>query len=395
MVSFLVSAFGFQHIETAEDIAQDTLIQAFKNWSFKGIPEKPEAWLFTVARNKALNYLRREKLKSNIFQDLLKQNPDHSYQEEELQHEIEDSMLRMIFACCHPKVSPDNQIVFILKILGGFSRKEIAHALFMEEEAVKKRLFRVKKHIREQNIDLQAPTGVELNNRLKVVCTSLYLLFNEGYNSRHQEELIRKDLCLEAMRLTLILHQHLGDVTSIAALYALMCFHVARFESRLDDNGAIVLLRDQDRSLWNAKLIRAGMFYLSEASKGDDLSAYHLEASIAAQHCLSPNLQETNWKFIQKLYRQLYQLKPSPIILLNLAIVNAYTENIESAITELTRLEREEKKLASYYLLHATLGEFHYELNNSEQSKKYFNKALSLTSSQREKDLIRSKLLRF
>lgn len=393
MVSFLASTFGFDQLETAEDIAQETIAHAFSHWSFNGVPNNPQAWLFKVAKNKALNHLKREKTGREVYKAHSYLNEDRfEMSADEFDQEIQDSMLRMIFACCHPAIAVENQIALILKSLCGFSRKEIAHALLTNEEVVKKRLFRAKKEIKEKGIELIPPTGPELTQRLAPVCSALYLLFNEGYNSTHSEELIRKDLCLEAMRLTKLLVQQGSDDSRPTALLALMCFHVARFESRLDDNGAIILFQDQDRSLWNRELIRAGMWYLTESSKGNRLSGYHLEASIAAQHCLADSYEDTKWPTIHHFYSKLYEVKKNPIILLNLAIVSSKIEGVEKAIHALEDLKSSSKALAKYYLLYASLGELYREAGKKEDALTNLKKAIDLTSSEQEITLLENKI---
>lgn len=393
LVSYLTSTFGFHFLESAQDIAQDTLAEAYQNWSFNGIPANPQGWIFKVARNKAINWVKREQKKNAVYQKFKYPDSLASPDEFSLNNDIQDSQLQMIFACCHPEISVENQIALILNILCGFSRKEMAHALLTNEETIKKRLYRAKKQIREQHIQLlhQEEYTANENEKINTVCIAIYLLFNEGYYSSQKEELIRKDLCLESIRLTKLLINKYPDNTRLHALLATMCFHIARFKARIDDRGAIVLLADQNRDLWHPEFIKMGWHHLFEASKGNELSSYHLEASIAAQHCTAKNFQSTNWKLIHRFYHQLYQLKPSPVILLNLAIVTGMLEGPEEAVRQLVPL-KEEKSLQKYYLLYAVLGHFYLKLGKKDVALENFQKAKSLTSGQKEIDLLNRKM---
>ncbi len=393
MVSYLTSKFGFYFLEDAQDVVQETLEAAFKHWSFNGIPVNPEGWIYKVAKNKAINLLQKDKRK--LSQEYIESQLEEVNDPETLatfNKAIEDSMLRMIFACCSTTLTAENQIILILSTLCGFSRKEISQAFLTEEETIKKKLYRSKKKIRETDIKLEIPQESQLIAKLTTVCETLYLLFNEGYNSSSNKAIIRKDICVEAMRLTQLLHQHYPEATKINALFALMCFHVARFESRIDDKGAIILFMDQDRNQWNRQLINAGISHLSAASEGSELSSYHVEAGIAMQHCTAQSFDNTNWSLIHKLYCQLYQIKPSPIILLNLAIVNRKLKGVDHAIKALEGLKRDNKKLKNYYLLYATLGEFYKEKNDNIAANKHFNIAISLTKSKQEKQLLNRKM---
>mgnify|MGYP000359392939 CR=1 FL=1 len=392
MVAYLTSYFGPALIGTAEDIAQETLLEAYRYWGFHGLPRQPEAWLFHVAKNKALNSVKRRKKQHEVYDKASNfDSPSHSspiY----LEDEIKDSMLRMMFACCHPSLAANSQLALILNTLCGFSRKEIANALLSKEETIKKRLYRAKSAFRGGEVILDVPRGEKLKERLTPLLTCLYLMFNEGYNATHSTKVIRKDLCLEAMRLNLLVVERFPENTSCQALYALMCLHAARFESRIDEKGVIVLFQDQDRKKWNSHLIQAGLYYLSSASKGKSLSAYHIEASIAAQHCSAASFAKTNWPFIHRLYQLLYQLKPSPIIQLNLAIVAKWTHGIEEAIGQLLELEKHNTFLQQYYLLFASLGVLYLEKNEKDLAKSYLEKAKSLCSSTVQQQLLIQRL---
>lgn len=392
MVSFLTHSYGIHFIDDAEDIAQDTLVSAFHNWSYNGIPDNPEGWIRRVANNKALNILKKEQVRTRYAHGAKGHSSKSHSDDHNFLEEVQDSMLRMILACCDPSISSKSQIILVLSVLCGFSRKEIANALLDEEEAIKKRLFRAKKLLRENDFSPESLTGNELSPRLNVTYSCMYLLFNEGYNSSHHDDLIRKDLCLEAMRLTKLLVERYPNDTSANALLALMCFHVARFDERIDNSGAIVLFKDQNRSNWNEELIRKGDYYLANSAVGNDLNAYHIEASIAAIHCHASSYEKTNWLFIKKLYERLYKIKPSPIIQLNLAIVESQLSGIDSGIEQLNKLAIKESKLQKYHLLYATLGEFYSQKNERDKAISNFETALSLTSSSKEELLLKNKI---
>ena len=390
MVSFLTTRFGFRFLEAAEDLAQETLMTAFQHWSQHGVPAEPRAWLFKVARNKAVNYVKREEVRSRAY-DEASQQIALTLPEEVSAELIEDSVLRMIFACCHPEIASDHQLALILRTLCGFGRKEIARALLSNEATIKKRLYRAREALRQVEDPLQVPGQQGLEHRLSTVSTALYLLFNEGYSSTHEKEPIRKDLCLEAVRLARLLVKHFPDYTPAKALLALMCFHTARFESRIDRDGALVLLEDQDRGRWDQSLIKSGLYYLAEASQGSVLSPYHLEASIAAQHCLADSFEATNWAFITRMYEQLYEQLPNPVIRLNLAVIKSRTESVEAAITELLPLTKH-KALSRYPLLFLTLGTFYSEVQDKVNARDHLLTARSLSGSDRERAFIDDKL---
>ncbi|MFL5810420.1 MAG: RNA polymerase sigma factor [Flavisolibacter sp.] len=394
MNAVLSKLLGLQHIDKAQDIVQDTLLQAMNTWSFNGLPDHPTAWLYRVARNKAIDLLRREKK----FREI---SPQYSYllQSEYtltstvnqlfLDDEIEDSQLRMIFACCHPSIPPDSQVAFVLKTLCGLSNSEIAKAFLTSEETIAKRIYRAKEKIRHENIDLELPPLSELVQRLDTVLRSLYLLFNEGYNSSHPNELIREELCEEAIRLSYLLtNQKITNRPKTKALLSLMCFQASRLHARLDDKGNIILLKYQDRSKWFRPLMEKGFFYMESSIEEFETSTYHLEAAIASLHASAASFEETNWKSILFLYERLYEMNPTPIVCLNKAIAFAYARNKEEALYELLHIEG----LENYYIYPTAIGELYFELGNSTEAIRYFQQALSLTSSKQERQLLQSKI---
>lgn len=394
MIAVLSRLLGFQNLETAQDIVQDTLLQAISSWSYGKIPDNPEAWLYRVARNKAIDFIRREKKMQEI-------SPEYAYllQSEYtltptvanlfLENEIQDSQLRMIFACCHPSIHPDSQIALTLKTLCGLSAAEIAKAFLTSEDTISKRIYRAKEKIRLERIDLAVPAGAELSIRADAVLKTLYLLFNEGYNSSHPDYLIREDLCEEAMRLCQLLIQF--SPTSFPrskALLALMCFQSSRLRTRQDGQGNIILLKHQDRRLWHTGLLAKGFESLEAAAEPFEISTYHFEAAIAAQHAAAPSFEQTDWKTIHHLYEQLYRLQPNPVVALNKAIASAYAVSREQALEELHQI----KGLEKHHLYFATIGEMHWELGEKSTAKKYFEIAFGLTTSQTEQQFLQQKI---
>lgn len=396
MVSVLSRLLGLQHIEVAQDIVQDTLLQAMNVWSYGTVPDNPPAWLHRVARNKAIDFLRREKR----FRDL---SPQYAYLLQSewtlsptvsqlfLETEIQDSQLRMIFACCHPAIPEDSRIAFALKTLCGLSVSEIARAYLTQDETIAKRIYRAREKIRTENIELEVPQDDALPARLDTVLKSLYLLFNEGYNSSNPDLLIRDDLCAEAMRLCYLLIGHrVTDLPRTQALIALFCFQSSRLPARLDDAGNIILLRAQDRSKWNRELVNRGFYYLDAATGVQETTRYHLEAAIAALHAAAPSFEQTDWKSIYHLYDVLYRQEPGPIIALNKAIASAYAISRENALQELQRITGLEK----YYLYHASAGEMYFDLDRKQEARTCFEKALQLTTSLTEQQLLWEKISR-
>ena len=287
ITAVLGKLFGFDHIEIAEDIASDTFLLAAETWGMKGIPENPVAWLYTVAKNRAKDHLKHNALFIEKVSPQVQKNTSELYEIDiDLSsRNIVDSQLQMMFAICNPVISPEAQIGLSLRILCGFGIEEIADAFLSNKETINKRLFRAKEKLRAEKIKIEFPRQTEISKRLDTVLTTLYLLFNEGYYSVSQNITLRKNLCLEAMRLNFLLVDNENTNKPQAnALLALMCFHASRFEARLNPNGENVLYNEQDTSLWDDELITQGEYYLNQAAKGNTISKYHLEAGIAYWH---------------------------------------------------------------------------------------------------------------
>lgn len=399
MVSVLTKIFGTENLETAEDVVQDTLIQALQIWKIKGIPENPAAWLFRVAKNKAIDIIRRNKHSMQYdFSDseriLLTSEYTLTITMDNLWKEdlIKDDLLRMMFTCCHPEISQENQITLILKTLCGFSIKEIAKTFLSTEDTIAKRLYRTKEFFRQHKIKLEIPSVGEIRQRTLAVLNSIYLLFNEGYNATESEALIRHDMIGEAMMLCKLLTENKNtQIPEAFALMALMCFHSSRSDGRMTAEGEIILLERQDRKKWDLNLIKRGNEYMEKAAFGDILSPYHLEAAIAFEHCIAESFEKTNWKRILEYYQWMERLSPSPITDLNKVAVIMHLYGASQALHALESI-KEKKKLESYYLYYSLLGEIYSRLNQSTLARDYFESAIKLTHSETEKKMLNRKI---
>ena len=396
MVSVLTRIFGVHNLEMAEDVVQEAFLKAAQTWQYNAVPENPSAWLMLVAKNKALDIIRRKQHFDQLSAELVSQLQKETANTLEyffLDTEIADSQLRMIFACCHPSLKPEDQVALTLKTVSGFGIAEIAKALVTNETVVQKRLYRAKQFIKTNNISFEIPAGNELLERLERVYMVLYLLFNEGYNSLKSDELIRKDICAEAMRLCLLLSEHaIGKQPATFALLSLMCFQASRFDSRLDENNAIILLQHQDRGKWDKELIGRGHYYLDLSAAGNYLSVYHIEAAIAGEYSLSSSFETTNWRRLLQMYDMLLEKKQMPVVFLNRAIVLSQMSDTKKAIQEILSIDRIEKILAAQYIYNAVLGDMYMKINDTEKAMAYLSKANSLTTSLAEKKLITEKM---
>lgn len=396
MIAVLTRIFGMHNLEMVEDVVQEAFLRAVQTWSFNHLPDNPAGWLMQVARNRAIDIIRRQQHFNQLSREVadeLQQETEHTVQQFFSDAEIADSQLRMIFACCHPALKEEDQVALTLKTASGFGVTEIAHALVTNEAVIQKRLYRAKQYLKENQIALEIPTGAELSRRIDIVYTVLYLLFNEGYNSVKADELIRKDLCAEAMRLCLLLSQHkAGNRAPTFALLALMCFQASRFESRVDENNGIILLQHQDRNTWNKPLIQKGYEFLNLSSQGDELTVYHLESAIAAEHCMAPSFEATNWQRMLLLYDMLLQQKQTALVQLNRAIVLAQLQQTENAIQEIWQIADIDTLIGTQYMFSAVLGELYWQLNDEHHARKMLQQAYDLTTSTAEKKLIAGKL---
>jgi len=368
ITAVLCRLFGFEHIEIAEDIVSDTFLTASETWAIKGLPEKPLAWLYTVAKNKAKNHLKHNQIFDNKITPALS---DAINQSSELEidlskQNITDSQLQMLFAICHPAISPEAQISLALRILCGFGISEIADAFLINKETVTKRIYRAKETLRNERVKIELPGPQEISKRLDMVLTTLYLLFNEGYYSVSNQHTLRKDLCLEAMRLTHQLTENAAtNLPQVYALLALMSFHASRFEARISPDGELILYDDQDETLWDADLIAQGKFFFGKATKGNNFGRYHLEAGIALWHTTKTDSPE-KWENILMLYTELLFLAYSPMAALNRTYALYKCRGKEIAIAEAEKL-----KLTSNHLYHALLGELYTGIDHKKAAENF------------------------
>ena len=388
ITAVLCKHFGIEHIEIAEDIASDTFLSAVEIWTYKGLPANPTAWLYTVAKNKAKNYFHR----SNIFSEkVANEIKKSSLQTEELEinlseENITDSQLQMLFAICHPSIPTEAQIGLALRILCGFGINEIATAFLTNNETINKRLSRAKEKLRTEKVKIEFPGKTEINNRLETVLTTLYLLFSEGYYSESDDTILREELCDEAMRLTFMLIENAQtNLPQVNALYSLMCFHSSRFAARKNEKGEIILYDEQDESLWNQELIIKGIYFLHEASKGNEISKYHIEASIAYWHTIKTDTKE-KWENILQLYNKLLQIEYSPIAALNRTFALSKANGKQEAIGEAEKLN-----LLGNHFYFTLLGELYTDVDN-KKAKDYFQKAMELAKTQTDKLTIQKKI---
>jgi RNA polymerase sigma-70 factor (ECF subfamily) len=382
----------------AEDVVQDSLLEALHQWSIKGIPDNQAGWLFRVAKNKALNIVNREKYKRRYSSDVVHFLHSEWTAEPALNHifseqEILDDQLRMMFTCCHPSLSPDSQVALTLKTLCGFTIPEIAKAFLTTEENIKKRLVRARQKIRNEKLPFQVPGEKQLGARLKSVLETIYLLFNEGYSASKGNDLIRYELCEEAIRLSEIIagYEKILDKSDVFALLALMYLNASRFRSRSDETGNILTMADQDRSLWDASFMRKGFLYLERSIAFSRFSMYHILATISAYHCSAPDFASTDWKSILSLYDKLSEIDRSPLVLLNRAIALSKVNGVTDALAELKRIEQN-PSIASYHLFYSTRAEFYLQANDLQKATRSIEKAIALCPLEAERALLRKKL---
>jgi RNA polymerase sigma factor (sigma-70 family) len=387
IAAVLCKRFGIAHMETAEDIASEAFLSALKTWTYNGIPENPVAWLYTVAKNKAKNYITRTQLFTFKVAGQLKSASDITEMPLDLSEKnIADSQLQMLFAVCHPVIPREAQIGLALRILCGFGIDEIANAFLTNKETINKRLHRAREKLRTENVRIEFPPETEIMNRLETVLTTLYLLFSEGYYSESQDSILREDLCFEAMRLThLLVENETTSLPIVNALLALMCLHASRFEARKSREGRIILYHDQDETKWNYELIAKGVELLKKASQGNKVSKYHLEANIAYWHTIKDDTKE-KWDTILQLYNHLLITEYSPIAALNRTYALSKAKGKKEAIAEAEKL-----KLTDNHFYFTLLGELYRDIDNSK-SKVNFQKALSLARNNTDRQTIQRRI---
>ena len=390
MVSVLTRIFGLQHLELIEDAVQDTFIKASISWR-KQLPDNPEAWLVQASKNRMLDIFRKLQTEKKHIPILRQGVNSIAINELFLDTEIEDAQLRMIFTACHPELDSRDRISFALKTVSGFSTREIASALLMKEQSVNKRLHRARQTIRNSEMAFKIPTGKELPNRLDTVLEVLYLIFNEGFHSNKQDILVRKDLCVEAMRLCQLLLKNENTRSSDTyALMALMSFHAARIDTKTDAENTLLDLKHQDRSKWHLPYFEMGNAMMHKAVEDEIFSRYHYEAAIAAEHLKAKKFEDTNWAKILNWYQKLFEIQPMPAYLLTMAVVCIQMADYARAKEFLDQLNEDDFNQRAY-LYYGAIADYHLGVEDQNAALESLEKALELVQNELERNYLLKK----
>ncbi len=389
MLATLTRIFGWEHLDLVEDVVQEALLQALRQWPFSGIPANPRAWLVQVARNKALDALRRRaslrRIEQQLQAQLLELPPAPDPAEAWNTGVFRDDQLAMIFACCHPSLAPEARVALTLKVVSCLSVPEIARAFLAEPATIAQRLVRAKRRLREAGIALALPEDGFPTERVGSVLQVLYLLFNEGYSAHVGENLVREDLCAEAIRLAEWLATHPAAASPrVHALLAQFYFLAARFATRVDGDGNLLLLEEQDRSQWDRNLLQRGLQALERSAEGTEVSEYHLQAGIAAVHATSASFAETDWPYLLTLYDGLQALAPSPVVALNRAIAVGMVKGPEAGLRAVETLKTD-PALKNYRWLPAVEADFLRSLGRTSEAATAYRLALACSCTEPER----------
>ncbi len=389
IVAVLTRIFGLDNLAIAEDVLQDTFCRALEVWRLRGVPQNPSAWLMTAAKNRAIDVLRRERTARRLVPELTQLLESEWTMVPTVNaffstETIKDDQLRMMFSCCDPLLSEKAQVALTLNLLCGFTAGEIASSFLSKRSAIEKLVERAKK-VLSTSKKLFDLADKELPERLSGVHRVLYLLFNEGYHGASAQKAVRAELCREAMRLAeLLLHNPIVSTPASSALCALMYLNAARLPARVDGDGELISLEHQNRSLWDARLIAKGNDFLNRSASGSELSAYHIEAAIAAVHSKSARAEDTDWARIVWLYDTLMKIRPSPVVALNRAIAIAQKDGPEFGIAEIQAIAQSDR-LASYPFLPAALAELELRAGQKESAREHFEAAVALARNPMER----------
>lgn len=392
MFSILIRLFGFDNSSLIEDIIQETFLAAMKTWSIKGVPEQPEAWLMQVSKNKLINELKKRSNRARLNEQFAGEKLEEKVEELFIDKEIKDSQLRALFACCNPFLSKKEQIMLTLKILSGFNNTEIANALLSSPGAVKKAIYRAKKSLQEQKVDLNAPFIHEIKERIDTVHTIIYLIFNEGYKQTSGNALINEDLCFEASRLAVLVSSMDGEHQPESyALLALIYFSMARFPARLNAHGEMIELEMQDRSKWDNNLIQVGASFLGKSRNTTRVSTYHLEATISSIHSMAKSFETTDWESITICYHKLTTIDNNPVAQINYAIALSKWEGPESGLNKLEEIEGNISKPIKY-LLYAAKAAMLFDDKHYGKAKSYYQVAYDLSQHEMDRKFLLKKI---
>lgn len=377
-------------ISLAEDVTQDALIIAIEHWSVSGIPDNPGAWLMTVAKRKAIDILRRKKrLEQKYEQIAFEMNTHNDYDfSEEIEEEIKDNVLRLLFMTCHPVLSKNARVALTLRLVGGLTTEEIAQAFLVPEATIAQRIVRAKRTLATANVPFEIPQKSAYEERLSSVLEVIYLMFNEGYSATSGNNLIRMNLCYEALRVGRVLADLIFKEPEVYGLIALMEIQVSRFKTRTNTEGEMILLMDQNRSLWNQDHIQRGVAALKKAEDlGGTFGLYALQAAIAACHAIADTPEKTNWKRISVLYEALSKIAPSPVVELNRAVAISMVYGPLAALEIVDSLLLE-PALKNYHLLPSVKGNFLLKLGRKIEASEEFQRAALLTQNIQEQKFL-------
>jgi RNA polymerase sigma-70 factor (ECF subfamily) len=393
-VARLTRLLGPAHLGLAEDAVQEALIRALQSWPHDGVPGHAAGWLFRVAHNYAIDAVRRQKVfgdKAAAIVDAITRSADIAPADIDVEAQLRDDELRMIFMCCHPSIPADVRVALSLKTIGGFSAREIARAFFVDEATVAQRLVRAKRQMRDRQLTLDFPGPLELAGRLDAVLDVLYLMFNEGYAAHEGDALIKQDLCLEALRLGRLVASASIATPRTHALVALMAIQAARLPARVNDAGDLVLLGAQDRAQWDGQLLVVGFDHFNRSMSGHEETAFHVQAAIAATHARAARASDVEWPTILELYDHLLAIDASPIVALNRAVALGKVRGPAEALAAIAPLLRH-RQLREYHLLLATRGEFLLELGRRADAATAFRDALACACSDPERRFLERRL---